>query len=187
VTAQIGLRSRSHAHATHAFARPVAHLTGGTIGVIILALALPGALWWTYFTDYHAAEHALAGADTEARSLLAIQAYYFAHISVLLGIVGAAAGIHAAIAHPDRPAEWPVSTALAGGVALFLMGIAYFRRCMSIGSPSTRIAAAVAVLASIPIGAMASARLHLASVFGLVLIMLLVRGTQPEAAEGHSI
>jgi low temperature requirement protein LtrA len=150
----------------------VAHVTVGTIGVIVLALALPGAMWWIYFTDYSAAEHALAGVDTEARSLLAIRAYYFAHIPVLLGIVIAATGIHEAIAHPGDRADWPAATALAGGVALFLAGIAYFRRCMSIGSPSTRLVAAIAVLASIPVGATTSARLHLASVLGVVVMLL---------------
>lgn len=153
-----------------------AHVTAGTVGMIVLALALPGALWWTYFTDYRAAEHALGAGDNEARSLLAIRAYYFAHIPVLLGIVGAAAGIHAAIAHPGNRAPWPVATALAGGVALFLVGIAYFRRCMSIASPFSRLAGALAVLASIPIGALASARLHLASVLAVVVAMLWVSG-----------
>jgi hypothetical protein len=45
---------------------------------------------------------------------------------------------------------------------------------MSIGSPSSRLVAAIAVLASIPVGATASARLHLASVLGVVVVMLLV-------------
>jgi len=152
----------------------VAHLTAGGVGVIVLALAIPGALWWTYFTDCQAAEHALAGAGNEARSLLAIRAYYFAHIPVLLGIVGAAAGIHFAVAHPGDPSPWKVATALAGGVALFLLGIAAFRQSMAIGSPWTRMAGAIAVLMSIPIGALGSAGLHLGAVLGLVAIMLLV-------------
>jgi low temperature requirement protein LtrA len=28
----------------------VAHVTAGIIGMVVLALALPGALWWTYFS-----------------------------------------------------------------------------------------------------------------------------------------
>jgi low temperature requirement protein LtrA len=156
----------------------VGHVTAATAGLIVLALALPGAIWWTYFSDYAAAERTLAAAETGTRSLLAIRAYYFAHIPVLLGIVATAAGIHAAIAHPGAPSELPVATALAGGVALFLAGIAYFRRCMSIGGPWTRLAAAAAVLASIPVGAMVSAGLHLASVLGIVVIMLLIGPNQ---------
>jgi len=151
-----------------------AHITAGGAGVIVLALAIPGALWWTYFTDYQAAEHVLAHAGNEARSLLAIRAYYFAHIPVLLGIVGAAAGIHFAIAHPGDPSPWTVATALAGGVALFLLGIAAFRQSMTIGSPLTRLGAAIAVLMSIPIGALTNAGFHLAAVLGLLVVMLLV-------------
>lgn len=154
----------------------VTHLTAGTVGMVVLALALPGAMWWTYFTDYSSAEHALAAGSPERRSLLAIRAYYFAHIPVLLGIVAAATGIHAAIAHPAEPSKWPEATALAGGVSLFLAGIAYFRRVMSIGSPGTRLAAAVVVLASVPIGALASAGLHLASVLGIIVVMLWTTG-----------
>jgi low temperature requirement protein LtrA len=81
----------------------VDHLTVGTIAATVLALALPAAMWWTYFTDAAAAEHALDRADHGTRGLLAIRAYFYAHMAVLLGIVFAAAGIHAAIAHPADP------------------------------------------------------------------------------------
>jgi hypothetical protein len=47
---------------------------------------------------------------------------------LLLGIIVAAAGIHAAIAHPSDPAGLASAFALAGGVALFLVGVAEFRR-----------------------------------------------------------
>jgi low temperature requirement protein LtrA len=151
--------------------------------VIVLALALPGALWWTYFTDYVAAERALGAVDTVARSLLALRAYYFAHIPVLLRIVVAAAGIHGAVGHPEDPSTWPVASALAGGVALFLAGIAWFRRCMAIGSSRTRLAAALVTLASMPIGALLGAWLHLAVVLAVVVGMLLLsaRGRAADA------
>jgi low temperature requirement protein LtrA len=150
------------------------HVGLGTAGVVVLALALPGAMWWTYFTDYHAAERALAVDDTKARSLLAIRAYYFSHIPVLLGIVIAAAGIHAAVAHPGDHTTWPAATALAGGVALFLLGIADFRRAMSIGSPAPRVAAAVAMLTTISVGANVRAGLQLAAVLAIVVVMLVL-------------
>jgi len=76
--------------------------------------------------------------------------------------------------------DWPAATALSGGIALFLAGVADLRRCLAIGSPATRIAAAAAVLATIPIGAMVGARLHLASVLGAVVVMLLM--ARPEEA-----
>lgn len=59
----------------------------------------------------------LGRAEGETRSRLAVHAYYFAYLPILLGIVGAAAGIHAAIAHPGDPASLPSSLALADGTA----------------------------------------------------------------------
>jgi low temperature requirement protein LtrA len=152
----------------------VARATLGIVGVIVLALALPGAMWWTYFADYDAAEHALGGADDAARSMLSVKGYYFAHIPILLGIVVAAAGIHAAVATPGGHTEWRAAAALAGGVALFLTGVATFQHVMSIGRPSTRLAAALVILVTIPIGAMVNATLHLASVLGVLVVMLLL-------------
>ena len=59
---------------------------------------------------------ALDKADPDRRSWLAARAYNLAHIPLLLGIVGTAVGIRAAVAHPDRPADlgpgprWPVAS-----------------------------------------------------------------------------
>ena len=150
----------------------VEHLTAGTIAMIVLALALPGALFWTYFTDTAAAEHALTSADVERRSLLSTRTYFFAHIPVLLGIIVAAAGIHAAIAHPGNRSSWPEATALAGGIALFLVGIAECRRSLSIVSPTSRLSAAALVLATIPVAVVATAGVQLVLVLGVVIAML---------------
>jgi low temperature requirement protein LtrA len=161
----------------------VGHLTASTLGVMVLALALPGAFWWTYFADAAAAEHALAAADNATRGLLAVRAYFFAHIPLLLGIVATAAGIHAAIAHPGDPAKPASAIALSGGVALFLLGVADVRRTLGIGSPTSRLVAAVAVLATIPIATTANAGLHLAAVVAVVTAMLLVDARQRAAAD----
>lgn len=150
----------------------ITHLTAWTIAVIILALALPGALWWTYFTDNHAAESALAEADTARRSLLSYRAFYIAHIPMLLGIVVVAAGIHSAIAHPAEPAHLPAAAALAGGAALFLAGMADFVRCLSIGAPRSRFIGAALALATLPIGLHLTAGVQLAAVLAVVVGML---------------
>ncbi|MDQ3951158.1 MAG: low temperature requirement protein A, partial [Gemmatimonadota bacterium] len=169
----------------------VEHLTAGILGAIVLALLLPGAFWWTYFSDVRAAEHTLAAVDTEQRSLMAIRAYFFAHIPLLLGIVAAAAGIHAAIAHPGDPAQWRAAVALAGGVALFLAGVGVFRRALAIGAATSRVVAGLVVLATIPIATRASAGLHLASVVIVVTVMLLVdawrRAAKAATEEGYDL
>jgi hypothetical protein len=87
------------------------------------------------------------------------------------------------VAHEPRAPTPGIAEAGPLRVTLYLAGIAYFRRCMSIyGLASTRFAAAFAVLMTIPIGALASARLHLASVLGIVVVMLLVSGRRTAAA-----
>ncbi|MGH7638016.1 MAG: low temperature requirement protein A, partial [Gemmatimonadaceae bacterium] len=74
----------------------------GAAGIIALALALPAALWWSYFADTHAAEHALDRAEDATRGQLAIRAYFFAHIPLMLGIVIAAAGTRALLHDPTH-------------------------------------------------------------------------------------
>ncbi len=144
-------------------------LTAGVVGAVVLALALPAALWWAYFSgDDEAAENALAGAEPGPRALLAIRAYFYAHIPMLLGIVVAAAGIHEAVAHPGEPMSLGGAVALGGGIALFFAGNAEFRRVLHVGPAATRVAVAVAALATVPLGRVTPAFVQLA---GLVLIV----------------
>ena len=85
----------------------------------VLGLALTAALWWTYFgtEDDERAERAMVAADPAARPALALSAYSYAYIPMLLGIVALASGVKQAIVNtgstlPARPC-W----ALGGGVA----------------------------------------------------------------------
>ena len=149
------------------------HLTAGTVWMMVLALALPAAMWWTYFVDTTAAEHAMATADVEQRSLMSTRTYFFAHIPVMLGIIIAAAGLHAAVAHPGEPSTWPAASAMAGGVALFLLGVAGSEKSLSIGRPARRAVGAGLLLATIPVGPVVNARIQLMLVL-LVLVGMLV-------------
>ncbi|HJU90228.1 MAG TPA: low temperature requirement protein A [Gemmatimonadaceae bacterium] len=148
------------------------HLGAGMLGMIVLALLLPSALWWAYFTDVPAAERALHDAQGERRSLLSTKAYFFAHIPVLLGIIVAAAGIHSAIAHPADPATPAAAAALSGGVALFLFGMAHFRRSLRIASVPARLLAGLAILTTIPVGLLVSSGAQLAAVVVVMIAML---------------
>jgi low temperature requirement protein LtrA len=158
------------------------HLSAGILGIVILALTLPATFWWTYFTDVPSAERRLASLDQATRSLFATRVYFFAHIPILLGIVIAAAGVHSAIAHPTEPAPFQAACALAGGVALFLAGIAEVRRSLTLGSPLSRVVAALLVLATIPVGLSSSAALHLACVVGIIGTMLLLDPRKPPSS-----
>ncbi|MBM0240409.1 low temperature requirement protein A [Micromonospora sp. ATA32] len=81
----------------------VHHLAPGTVGAVVMALALPAALWWTYFTDTRDADTILDAADPRARTRLAARTYVLPHYLLLVGVVVTAAGIHATVAHPRRP------------------------------------------------------------------------------------
>ncbi|MGW5667024.1 low temperature requirement protein A [Micromonospora sp. NPDC003776] len=78
------------------------HHISGHPTAIVMGLALPADLWWTYFSDARVAAPTLAAADPRTRARLAAREYALQHY-LLLGVV-AATGIHAAVTHPDRPA-----------------------------------------------------------------------------------
>ena len=65
----------------------------------VLGLALAAALWWAYFGvgDDERAEAAMLAADPAARPALALAAYFFAYIPMLLGVVALASGVKQAI------------------------------------------------------------------------------------------
>jgi low temperature requirement protein LtrA len=124
-------------------------LTAQVIVSAVLGLALAALLWWTYFgaADDEAAEEAFNRADETARAQLALSAYFYSYIPMLLGIVALAAGIKVAMQHPGSTLPYRPCLALAGGVALFLAGNVMFRRAIGVSPLRFRAAAAVACLA----------------------------------------
>ncbi|MET8835899.1 low temperature requirement protein A [Micromonospora sp. NPDC004540] len=159
------------------------HVGFGVAAVIALALALPAALWWTYFTDTPGAEERLAEAGTD-RSRLALRVG-FGHIPLLLGIVVAAAGIHAAVAHPGQPAGWRSALALAGGVALYLAGIVGLRRSLHAAPVLSRLVGGAATLATVPVGTRLNARAQLIAVVLVLVVMLLADRRRHATATGR--
>jgi low temperature requirement protein LtrA len=158
------------------------HLAVGLVAVIALALALPAALWWTYFTDTPAEEVRLAATGTE-RARLALR-LGFAHVPLLLGIVVAAAGIHAVVAHPGQPADRGSALALAGGVALYLAGIVALRRSLHAAPVLSRLVTGAAVLATIPVGTRLNAGVQLSAVVLVLVVMLVVDRRRHAMATG---
>jgi low temperature requirement protein LtrA len=145
--------------AGHAVAVTVSLAVSATLG-----LALAAALWWTYFGvgDDERAEQALTQADPADRPGLALAAYFYAYIPLLLGIVTVAAGLRQAIGHAGSTLPFPACLALAGGVALYLAGDVAFRRALRIGPQRYRTAAAVVALAVSAVGVTASVAAEIA-------------------------
>ena len=70
------------------------------------------------------------------RARLARDVYSYLHIPLVLGVVFAAVGIHEALVHPGEPLDPVFAATFAGGVVLYLGGLAAIRlRRGSPGSP----------------------------------------------------
>jgi low temperature requirement protein LtrA len=143
--------------------------------VVVLGLGLAAGIWWCYFDgDAERAEHALAAASPERRSRLAITAFYHAHLVMLLGIIGAAAGVHDAVAGLGGASSAAASWLLAGGVAIYLGGHALFRRLLGIGRARGRLVAAALALPAVLIGRAAGSVWQLAFLVALLAVLALV-------------
>jgi low temperature requirement protein LtrA len=148
------------------------HLGAGAIGVAVLGLCVAYYLWWFYFAgDDTRAEHVLAQTDDPLRrARLALQAWGFAHIPMLLGIVVLSVGIKTTVGHAFEPLHWDAALALGGGVALYLLGHAVFLRQLGLRGVPHRVAAAAIVLATVPLG-------HLLAIAQLAAIPIILAAT----------
>jgi low temperature requirement protein LtrA len=117
----------------------------------VLGLALAAVLWWAYFgaADDERAERSMTDADPAVRPALALAAYFYSYIPLLLGIVAMASGVKQAIVRTGSTLPAGPCWAMGCGVALFLVGSAAFRHALRIGTQRYRLgAAAVSVAAS---------------------------------------
>ena len=139
------------------------------ITVAVLGLLLAACLWWAYFGgDDTRAERALAAVAEDRRAAVAVRAFGYWHLAILLGIILLAAGLKDAIGHAFDRLDLAHALLLAGGLAVFLAGDVGFRRTLRLGPDRFRVAAAVLCLATIPLGLKASAVFQL-SFLGIVL------------------
>jgi low temperature requirement protein LtrA len=114
----------------------------------VLGLILSAALWWIYFArdDEVARATMLARSDTE-RLGQALGAYFYAFIPMLFGIILLATGIKSSMEHLTTQLDIAHAFAFGGGVALYLIGTAIFRRVSGIPEVLYRyVAAFLAVL-----------------------------------------
>ena len=95
------------------------------IAVGFLAVALTCALWWSYFPYVRPRlEEALERLTGAERSEAARDVFSLAHFPMLCGIVGVAAALEEAIAHPHEALSIGPRAAFGGGLVLFLGGTA---------------------------------------------------------------
>ncbi len=148
--------------------------------VALLGLTLSACLWWIYFRgDDTLAERALASAPPERRPQLAIDAFGYCHVGLLLGVIAIAAAEKEVTAHPFDDLAFAKAAGLAGGLALFLVSDVLFRRTLAIGPGGWRTAAALLALATIPLGLAVAAVAQLA-------VLVLVLGAALLAEGAHA-
>jgi low temperature requirement protein LtrA len=148
------------------------HLDAGSILVAVLGLCISYYLWWYYFAgDDSRSEHVLATLDDPLRrARLALNAWGYAHYPMLLGIIILSVGIKETVGHAFEPLHFSAAAVLGGGVALYILGHAWFLRLTRLRGVRHRLIAAVLVLATIPLGPVVA----IAQLVAIPLIMAVV-------------
>jgi len=152
----------------------------------VLGLALAAALWWAYFGvgDDERAEQAMLAAEPAARPALALAAYFWSYIPLLLGVVALASGVKQAIVNTGRTLPAGPCVALGCGVALFLAGTAAFRHVLRIGALRYRLGAAVVALAASAVGVTVSVTAEIALLTLVIAAALVLEGRgAPDSVE----
>jgi low temperature requirement protein LtrA len=151
------------------------------IAAAVLGLALAATLWWIVFgtADEEEAERVLTAVSSERRTALALSAFFYGNIPLLLGLIAMAAGVGEAIGHVTRLVAGPVGAAvvLAAGAALFLAGDVAIRGLLRLGPVRMRVTAAVLALATAPIGALVALEVQLIVITVLLVVMLILEPT----------
>jgi len=149
-------------------------LTVRLFGTVLLGLALAAALWWTYFAgEEERAEQALESVpDLNRRLLLAVRAYFFAYVPMLLGIISLAAGVKLSLGQATHRLDPGPALTLAAGVALYLAGDVAFRRALRIRPLAYRAAAAPLALATAVLGIYVAGAVQLVALIAVLLGML---------------
>jgi low temperature requirement protein LtrA len=137
----------------------------------VLALAASAALWWAYF-DVVApiAQRRLAELSGVARNTLARDSFAYLHLPLIAGIELFALGVEQVVGHVDEALSLEASTALFGGVALYLLAHVAFRWRNLHDVNRARLVAALASAVCIPLGT------ELNAVASLALVTVLVAG-----------
>jgi low temperature requirement protein LtrA len=151
--------------------------------VAILGLLLAAGLWWAYFgaDDDEQAERALVAAPAPRRPWIALHGFGMAHFFLLLGIVLVAVGLKKATGHAYDALTYGQALALGGGVAVFLAADVAFRRVLGLGRSPHRAVAALAALATIPLGAEVAA---VAQIGVLAAVLALALGGEGSLTTG---
>jgi low temperature requirement protein LtrA len=130
-----------------------ADLTAPRMWSALALISLTCALWWIYF-DVVAivGERTLSALRGREQNELARDSYSYLHLPMVCGIVLLALAAKSASGEPTKALSMVKSTALFGGVAMYLLALSLFR-LRNLGHINIqRIVAAAVLIAVIPVG-----------------------------------
>ena len=153
-------------------------LTPRIVLAVLLGFAAVACLWWLYFDVVAiAALRRFTTAPVAERNNLARDSYNYFHLPMVAGIVLLALGLKKVYADLDGAVHdghltWVVSTALFGGVALYLLGHLLFRR-RNMGTWNVQRTVALAVLVLlVPVGTVVRPWVSLVLVLSVLLALV---------------
>ena len=144
------------------------------IGVAaVLALVGSAGLWWAYFDVVAPLAHKrLSELSGVARNTLARDAFAYLHLPMIAGIELFALGVEQVVGHVDEALVLEASTALFGGIALYLLAHVAFKLRTAGGLNHVRLIAAVAAVACVPLGTELNSVAALAVACALVVALI---------------
>ena len=148
-------------------------LTVHIVAAVVVGFVSVACLWWLYFDVVAiAAEKRFTTADVAARNNLARDSYNYFHLPMVAGIVLLALGLKKVFLELDHPLKLTISTALFGGVALYLLGHLLFRR-RNMGTWNVqRAVAMVVLLLLVPVGVAVPAWVSLVALTSVLVALV---------------
>ena len=141
----------------------------------VLGLILSAALWWIYFAhDDDVARATMLARSESAQLRQALDAYFYAFIPMLFGIILLATGIKSSVGHLMNQLDTAHAFAFGGGVSLYLIGTIIFRRVSGIPEVRYRYGAASLALGTGFIGNNLNAGLQFAGLIVILMMLVLV-------------
>jgi low temperature requirement protein LtrA len=127
--------------------RTFSELPFSTLTAVVFATGFVGTvtMWWLYFRFGHErAAHRIEHDDTPGS--IARQAFTYAHIPILAGIIVHAVAVEFMFSHPHETGDLGVVASVLGGSGLFLAGNLWFKGATSGRPPLSHFAGLVLLI-----------------------------------------
>ncbi len=168
----------------------------GVVAASIVGVGIAAALWWLYFdvVSWLGVRRLVNAKRGREQNELARDAYGVLHYLIVAGIVLAAFGLKKTLEHVGDALDSVPAAALAGGIAVYLLGHVAFRWRMVHRLSRQRVLAAAAALGLYPVAVEVPALVTLVLVLALLCVLIAYEVTRfaktrervrHELAHGH--